>query len=181
MMEQTKSLDKEPKEVQLCAATPADAVEIDNIMKDTWRAIYLSPENGVSQQWLDETAETFSSEYIVEKLENNKDNPNHLFILARAPDGQMLGFLQGIKSPDFNELRSIYLSTDQIGKGTGGLLMRHFLNWADSTKPSHLEVASYNKRATGFYERYGFKKTDEKIEKFLGVIPQTRMVRPPIK
>ena len=71
MMEQTKSLDKEPKEVQLCAATPADAVEIDNIMKDTWRAIYLSPENGVSQQWLDETAETFSSEYIVEKLENN--------------------------------------------------------------------------------------------------------------
>jgi GNAT superfamily N-acetyltransferase len=93
----------------------------------------------------------------------------------------MLGFLQGIKSPEFNELRSIYLSTDQIGKGTGGLLMRHFLNWADSTKPSHLEVSSYNNRATGFYERHGFKKTDEKIEKFLGVIPQARMVRPPIK
>ena len=83
---------KEPKQVFIDIAVPADAEEIDNIMKDTWRAIYLSPENGVSQQWLDETAETFSSEYIVEKLENNKDNPNHLFILARAPDGQILGF-----------------------------------------------------------------------------------------
>ena len=176
-MEQSGFNDKEPKQVFIDNAVPADAEEIVNLMKDTWLEVYPSPENGVTSDWLNKISQSFKPEYVVKKLEENSDSPNHLFILARNQNGEMLGFLQGIKKPDYNELRSIYLDVDDIGHGTGGKLMEQFLDWIDPNNPTQLEVVTYNERAIGFYEHYGFEKTDKQIEKFLGVMPQTRMVR----
>lgn len=178
-MEREHKPENEPALVNIDLAVPEDAEEIVRIMKDTWRSIYASPKNGVSQAWLDKTAKSFRPEYVVKKLEDNKDNPTHLFIVARNRSGKMIGFLQGIKKPRFNELRSIYLDVIDIGNGTGGKLMEYFLNWSDTDNPSQLEVASYNERAKGFYEHFGFTVTNEQIDKFLGVMPQTRMIRPP--
>jgi ribosomal protein S18 acetylase RimI-like enzyme len=178
-MERAHKPDNEPALVNIDLAVPTDAEEIVRISKDTWKSIYASPENGVTQVWVNAIAESFNADYIVEKLENNQNNSDHIFIVAKGGNGKILGYLQGIKKPEYNELRSIYLDVKDIGSGTGGRLMEYFLNWADSSKPSQLEVASYNERAKGFYEHFGFTVTNEQIEKFLGVMPQTRMIRPP--
>ena len=178
-MEQAHKPEAEQKKVIIDLAVPEDAEEIVRISKDTWRSIYASPENGVTQDWVNAIAESYNADYIVEKLEKNQNNSDHIFIVAKGGNGKILGYLQGIKKPEYNELRSIYLVVEDIGRGTGGQLMEYFLNWADSSKPSQLEVASYNERAKGFYEHFGFRETNEQIEKLLGVMPQTRMIRPP--
>jgi ribosomal protein S18 acetylase RimI-like enzyme len=178
-MEQAHKPEAEQKKVIIDLAVPADAEEIVRISKDTWKSIYASPENGVTQDWVNAIAESFKADYIVQKLENNQNNADHIFIVARGGKGKILGYLQGIKKPEYNELRSIYLDVVDIGNGTGGKLMEYFLNWSDTDKPSQLDVASYNERAKGFYEHFGFTVTNEQIDKFLGVMPQTRMIRPP--
>lgn len=176
-METSDFKDKEPKQIFIDNAVPADAEEIVNIMNDTWLEVYPSPENGVSKEWVYKTASTFNVNYLLENFNKDDGDQNKIFIVAKDKNAEIIGLLRGIKYPDSTELRSCYLRVNSIGTGTGGSLMEYFLKWADNTKPIKLDVASYNNRAIGFYEHYGFKKTAEPIEKFLGVMPQTRMIR----
>jgi ribosomal protein S18 acetylase RimI-like enzyme len=178
-MEQSHKPEAEQKKVIIDLAVPEDAEEIVRIMKDTWRAVYVSPENGVNREEIDKIAGSFTVGYTARELDLNKENDSKIFILAKDQNGVIMGFLQGIKKPEYNELRSIYLDVNDIGSGTGGRLMEYFLSWADQRKPCQLEVASYNERAKGFYEHYGFQSSNEIIDKSRGIIPLTRMIRPP--
>ncbi len=176
-MKNSNDIDKEPKQVFIDNAVPANAEEIVSITKDTWRAVYPSPENGVTKHWVYKTASSFNVNYLLENFDKDNGDQNKIFIVAKDKNAEIIGFLRGIKYPHYTELRSCYLRIKSIGTGTGGALMEYFLNWAGHTKPIKLDVASYNERAIGFYEHYGFKKTDEPLEKFLGVMPQTRMIK----
>ena len=163
-MERAHKPDNEPALVNIDLAVPEDAEEIVRISKDTWKSIYASLENGVTQDWVNVIAESFYADYIVEKLEKNLNKTEHIYIVAKDGNGKLLGYLQGIKKPRFNELRSIYLDVNDIGHGTGGKLMEYFINWADPSKPSQLEVASYNERAKGFYEHFDFRAIMSKLK-----------------
>lgn len=71
-----------------------------------------------------------------------------------------------------------YLLNEAQGQGIGGQLMGEFFLWADGA-PMHLWVTEYNGKAIQFYERHGFKLTDER-ELWRGRLPNVRMARDPV-
>ena len=154
-----------------------DLEGIVEAQRDAWRDSYPSPENGVSKEWVYEKSEGFSSSYIAARLDGYTSDSKTLYIAAKANDGEILGFLHADKKSDYNELGAIYLSPKYIGSGVGGTLMQRFLAWLDPSKPSRLECVSYNQRAIGFYEHYGFKISDKLMPKFGDVMPTIEMIR----
>ena len=69
----------------------------------------------------------------------------------------------------------MYLLDEAQGQGIGSRMMGEFLAWAGDA-PMSLWVTDYNERAVRFYERFGFKATDER-ELWRGRLPNVRMTR----
>ncbi len=59
--------------------------------------------------------------------------------------------------------------------------MHQALNWMGDKKPIELYGASYNQKAIKFYEKHGFRLTDDQIPakklKNGKIIPSMRMIR----
>jgi len=163
---------------------PVGLSDLDAIVKvqqASWQYTYPSPENGVTQQWVDEFTARFNTEHIKDRLKTYDGEPgNMLYIVAKQSTGSVCGFLYADKNGEYNELRAIYIDPKYIGKGVGALLMQEFIDWSLKDKSSRLDVVSYNDRAIGFYEHYGFKKTSKKIPPYFDVMPSLEMIRPAI-
>lgn len=101
-----------------------------------------------------------------------------LYRVVKNSAGNIIGFLHGSKDDEYNRFDAIYLLDEAKGSGTGGKLMTEFLAWADKSKPSHLEVFSFNDHAIRFYERYGFVKVDQSEKLYKNKFPYIEMVRP---
>lgn len=146
-----------------------------------WKETYVTPESGLTEEMVDELlghmlADTgFRKNTISESLEK----PDKvLYRVIRNGNGEIVGFMHGSKNEETNELEGIYLLDEAKGSGTGGKLMEEFLAWIDKTKPTRLEVFSFNDRALGFYTKFGFVKTDTPTQMWKGVLPFIEMVRP---
>lgn len=155
--------------------------DIDGIVEAqaaSWRATYVSPENGVSKDFVESVAVGLSANYIKERLYEYLSNPDILYIVAKDEGGSLLGFLHADKTKATNYLDAIYLSPDSTGKGVGSALMKKYFDWADKNKPCNLEVTSYNHKAIKFYEKHGFKLTNKKLPKLKDVMPLREMIIP---
>lgn len=158
-------------------ATNADSEGIITAQRESWRATYVSPENGVTKEWVYERSANFNAERANEILQSHAGNADFLDLVAVTDDGEIAGMLRGEKKADHSELRAIYAHPKYIGQGVGGKLIESFLDWIDTSKPSTIECVSYNKRAIGFYEHYGYKVTDKELPKYADVLPSVEMVR----
>ncbi len=148
-----------------------------------WKESYVSPESGLTDEMVDDmlghmlTNTDFRKNTISEAI----SNPDMvLYRVVRRHNG-IVGFLHGSKGDEYNELNAIYLLNEVKGSGTGGKLMEEFLSWADKSKPCRLEVFSFNNQALGFYNKYGFVKTDKPTQLYKDKLPFVEMVRAPEK
>lgn len=146
-----------------------------------WKESYVNPELGATEEVLEGMIghlahdTEFRKKTILEALEN----PDKvLYRVVKNQNGEIVGFLHGSKNDQFNELEGIYTLDEVKGKGVGGKLMREFLEWSDKNKPSHLEVFSFNERALGFYQKYGFVRTDKPTQLYKDKLPYIEMIRP---
>lgn len=154
-----------------------DLEKIVEAQRAAWRATYVSPENGVTSDWVETVVARFSAQYIAERYESYRADPNIFYRVVKDGNSSVIGFMHGERGENENIIHAIYVHPDAIGTGAGGALMRRFLAWAGNDRPITLEAASYNNRAIGFYEHYGFKVTRD-LPKFLDVMPLLEMVRP---
>jgi len=158
-----------------------DELALASMHIQSWKETYVGPESGLTEERVDEmlghmlTNTDFRKNTIIEAL-TNPDTV--LYRVVKNIDGDIVGFLHGSKHESHNELDAIYLLNEAKGSGTGGRLMEEFLAWADKNYPSRLEVFSLNDSAIGFYNRYGFEKTDKEVELYRDTLPVIEMLRP---
>lgn len=157
-----------------------DEIELAEMHIQAWKESYIVPGSGLDEEKIDEllghllTDTDFRKRTIEASLE---DPGNVLYRVVRSMSEEIVGFLHGSKKGDHNELEAIYLLNEAKGSGTGGHLMEEFLSWADKGKPSRLEVFAFNDAVIGFYEKFGFAKTDNELEMYKGFLPVTEMIR----
>ncbi|MES2223769.1 MAG: GNAT family N-acetyltransferase [Patescibacteria group bacterium] len=176
------ALEQEPK---FTIETPkeGDETEIGKMHLQSWHESYTDPKRGVTKEVIDEFRSDTTTENGDERrrgfFREAAEHPDKiLYKIVRNSKGEIVGFLHCTKGEEFNDLDAIYLLNEAKGEGVGGKLMEEFLAWSDKKKPSHLEVFSANETALGFYERYGFAKTDKAPKLYKDRLEYIEMMRP---
>ena len=86
---------------------------------------------------------------------------------------KIVGVLTLIEKKDYFYLKQLYILPSFQNKKIGSLLLRKAFSIASTSSKIHLEVASYNKKAIGFYKKNGFRRTRKKGDFLIGdkIIP----------
>lgn len=93
-----------------------------------------------------------------------EDGANVVVFVAAAEDAGTVGYLIGrLHAPNSmrpvltGELESMYVRPPDRSNGTGSLLVREFLRWADECRVGRVAVTAYaaNEGAIRFYGRFG--------------------------
>lgn len=162
---------------------PGDEVGIGVAHKQAWLETYLNPNEGITEEVIDELI----GHVATEEGDNYRKNifaealvspEKILYRVIKNSSGKIVGFMHCTKEEEYNELGGIYLLNEAKGSGVGKKLMEEFLVWADKDKPCQLEVFSSNENAIGFYEKYGFKKTNKPQQSYKDKLSFIVMERP---
>lgn len=185
MVERQTQFEREPlANVTVREAVVEDVVALRSMQQASWRATYPNEAEGVSKEWVyDRTEKWLTPEWIAEstrRLEKVISDPTQFYRLAEV-DGEIMGFVHASTDLDKSKyLEAIYTSPDTFGRGVGAQLMDQAIEWAGESD-FILEVASYNQRASRFYEKYGFYKIPGSEHLFADVMPSVFMKRPGVK
>jgi GNAT superfamily N-acetyltransferase len=165
-------------------AQPDDAEQITKLYKTTWLATYPNNEYGVTREDIEAKVELFDSPEEVERVHDAIAQRNEKVLqLVCEADGRIVAHSRLVKTDDGpNRLRTIYVLPEYHGAGIARQLIAEGLAWLGNDKAVSLEVAKYNARAIGFYEKYGFKIVGDGTSPASGlpsgaVIPEFEMVR----
>lgn len=144
-------------------------VELGITKKDLAREHYHRFEGVAGERW--------KEQIINPKVEN-------ISLLARSPDGEVVGFCRAKEQDETNVITGLYVLQEVHRKGIGTMLMNNVIDKLNPLKPTILRVATYNYRAIAFYRRLGFKPTELREDfqmKYSGKrIPIMKMRREPI-
>lgn len=97
--------------------------------------------------------------------------------LLAVSGGRIVGYLagylgekSGLRPVRMAELESMYVVGEYRGRGAGAELVREFLRWAGARSAERVSVTAYaaNRRAIGFYERFGFRPKSLTMEMGVG-------------
>ncbi len=160
---------------------PGDEIALAPMHVQAWKESYVSEASGMTDADVDEmmVGRLKNTDYRRNTIIESLEKPDQvLYRVVKNAEGKIVGFLHGSKDSDFNRFDAIYLLNEAKGTGVGGKLMQEFLAWADKSKPSHLEVFSFNTHAIEYYERYGFVKTNKPEQLYKNRFPFIEMVRP---
>ena len=104
-------------------------------------------------------------------------------VFVAKVDGMVVGYAgTNIDEHGRKFIDGMYVAPEEQGKGIGGKLMEHVLTTFGIGADIYLEVVAYNDKAIGFYEHYGFEKTDAVVPEeegrptYLKTFPQIEMV-----
>ncbi len=160
------------------------ASEIVKVYRDSWLATYPNEEIGITEADI-QTRFSDMDDLTKEWQDKILGSENRSTWVVKNRETKITGFCVARKGDDQNELEYIYLQPSLQGKGLGHQLITRALSWMGSSKPIFLVGASYNSNAIRFYERYGFRLSQESIQpKVLPngkKIPTMKMVRKPDK
>lgn len=161
-------------------ATPADADAVTDVWVRSWLDTYVSPEHGISEDYvathLTRRSSKTGREALRRQLARGHSRRQAMFV-AEA-DGRIVG-LAGPRVDDdgTQRLGALYVDRDWHGRGPGPALMLEVLHWRDPGKPLVLDVAVYNRRAIAFYRKWGFREVPDAASSS-GLIPLMRMELP---
>ncbi len=163
-------------------ATPEDAAGIAHVRKATWLATYPNPTYGVTED--DILAKQFDSDDQIQrwrKALEDQEGPRKLWV-AKDRNGTVVGYGQGKKGVDQNEIWGLYVLPTHQGQGLGRRLMQCVIDWLGNEKPIHLSVAIYSHSAIALYKKFGFEQggQDPSSPSFASgaTIPSLSMIRP---
>lgn len=164
-------------------ANPEDALSMQEIFHKTWLATYISPEHGITAEYINEY---FKNAFKSETVENRKNqiskmNDSYIFFTARV-DGKVVGFVRAVKEKENNRLRAFYILPEFQGKGIGTKLFEKANNFFDQNLYTLVDVATYNTPAINFYKKMGFVDTGKRMDFKLDIqngpsIPEIEMKR----
>jgi len=171
-------------------AVPNDAEVICSIRDAAWIDALPNKELGITVEDVRINARGLNSEFVPRRIawfeQRIAVNDENWVAYVGKIDNDVRGFV--VASRDENGRRlvnSIYVEPGFQGKGLGRKLMDKALGWLGSEEGIYLEVASYNDAAIRFYERFGFEKTDNKVEQesdrpsYITPVPQIEMFLAP--
>jgi len=170
-------------------AVPEDAEAICAIRDQARLETYPNPEQGISEADIRMIIQGPHGEFVPRRIayyrEEIAKSANSKFgILVAKSEGNVVGFTH--PETDDKGRRTIgdmFVAPEAQGKGIGGKLMDQALDVLGHDEDIYLDVVSYNSKAIGFYEHYGFEKTDAAIPReegrpsYLKSLPQIEMVR----
>lgn len=148
-------------------ANLADVQSIFDITRTTWLDTYPNEESGIRYE--DIIARFSDCEKFFQKIRKRiepHDNNNCGWVADLG--GKIVGFSTAVREDSVREgdiregdervlIKAIYVRPEYQGQGIGGELLREMLDFYKNSKEFWLEVAIYNNRAIGFYEKFGFQ------------------------
>ena len=146
-------------QIEITKAHQDDILEIKKILSIVWDNTY---KNIIPTNIIEEIKGTSHS---INNLKLQINNPEIIFNLAKDND-KIVGILTAISQSKTYFLKRLYILPGMQGKGIGDKLLNDFINSNDIDKLI-LEVALDNLKAIKFYEKQGFIKASEKIDKIL--------------
>ncbi|MBM7789466.1 GNAT family N-acetyltransferase [Tenggerimyces flavus] len=127
-------------------------------------AALFAEDSGTRDPFLDQTWPVREARgYFAAALD---DGANVVVYVADAGDAGTVGYLIGrLHAPNSmrpvltGELESMYVRPPNRSSGTGSLLVRAFLRWADECRVGRVAVTAYaaNEGAIRFYGRFGLR------------------------
>ena len=132
-----------------------DAKGIFNVQKMTWLDVYPNEECGISY---DDIAERFSDEkkLIAKIIKNIEKYGRKDCGWVVEIDDKIVGFCAIFVEEGKDTVGAVYVLPEHQGKGIGKILLQKILNFCRDSKELWLEVATYNKNAINFYQKFGF-------------------------
>ena len=168
--------------VSIHDALPEDASGIARVRHETWLATYPNAEVGVTRE--DIFAKAFESEDQIGKWRKaieNQAGPRRLWV-AKNERGEVVGYSQGKRGQEVNEIFGLYVLPAYQGEGVGRALFARVIEWLGDDMSIQLSTATYSYAAIKLYESFGFKRTGEVMEDMSFAsgtkVPSLTMVRP---
>jgi len=127
----------------------------------SWLDVYPNDQFGVSREHVQESVKRFTNDEGHRKrrayIEEAHTNPDYFLRIAKNADNKVVGFIDGRRRDDENELAGLYLDKSEYGTGLAQDLTDQFFTWLGNDKKDvRLTVATYNDRAQAFYRKLGF-------------------------
>ena len=149
----------EDKNIIIRKAKQEDLMEIFEIRKNGVIQISTSNELGTTKD------DVLTGGF--ERLINNFELPNYQFWVLEKDD-QIVGFSQILYHENYVKLDKFYISEEFQNQNLGSHLLAHTLtNMINKDQKIKVEVVEFNQKAIGFYEKFGFKKSETKIKPFI--------------
>lgn len=142
--------------IVIIQAAPEDVKKIREIQKEVWLATYPNEEHGITtgaieQQFADKEKTSTWIRQVKQALVSGESSG-----WTAKVDNKIVGYCFLRKMEDKNRIMAIYVLPQYQKQGIGKALMEKMFEWIDNTKPTALEVASYNVNAIAFYKSFGF-------------------------
>jgi ribosomal protein S18 acetylase RimI-like enzyme len=166
---------------EIVVTIPEDVPALRAMQAAVWNDTYPNSDVGISEEWVkEETASWLTPESLdasIEFLGKVFRNPQHFHRIAKVGD-DVVALVHASDEEDDQIFEALYIDSHHRGTGLAQELMAQVLGWLDLTKPTSLEVATYNDRAIAFYRKYGFELVEGSEVMFKEKIPVIKMVRP---
>lgn len=146
-------------DIVITIARAADAVGIQNVYYLGWLHTYPNESVGISPEDIDDWYKDRYSPDTLQAIRARLSGPftNEVTFVARG-SVRIVGVCRVRRDVDRNELRSLYLLREYMGKGVGTRLWKTASDFLDCRNATFVEVASYNDAAIAFYRRHGFEQ-----------------------
>jgi ribosomal protein S18 acetylase RimI-like enzyme len=165
--------------IQIRKAKPDDAQAWCEVFKETWLATYPNEKLGVTPK--DILTRDFTSPERVLHWRKYFIDPGESHFYTAVDDGKIIGCAAARQLEDWNEVGAIYVLPEYQGQGIGRMFMTKNFEIFDKNKITKVNVVSYNENAIKFYEKFGFRITDEPVDPYIlpngKVMPEIVMIR----
>jgi len=179
---------KEQIPIQIERATGEDARGLREVQRDTWLDTYANEQTGITPDdikwYFDSFKKSFSEDSLKRTtVELQEQKPDEAAFVAKE-NGKVIGYAWAMTRPGTNELGALYVLPSYHGQHVGSDLWNQARSTFDPTLPTIVIVNRDNATAIAFYERLGFKSTEEEISSGLtfpsgATFDEIKMVRPP--
>lgn len=148
-------------------ATAQDALQISRIIAHSWRGAYQELIDPVylsrlpEEYWLPAMRGWLASGRLYGCIAEEDGEPVGSVIYGRGRDED---------HADWGEIVSLYVLPEHMGSGLGSSLLRSAMNALldEGYDRVYLWCIAGNDRAEAFYQRHGFRPTDERVEYRIG-------------
>lgn len=139
---------------------PEDAEGMNEVIKSSWYATYVTPEIGVTKEDID-AMYAQSEKKQIETFRKRADLPNENDITLIAKDEErVVGIIRLVILDDHIRVRTLYVHPEFTGKGIGTRLWNEAQKYLPSDKNIIAFPAEHTK-SIEWYKKVGFVETDE--------------------
>lgn len=147
--------------IKITKPEPSDAKGMNEVIKLSWYATYITPEIGITKEDID-LMYAQSEKKQIEVFKHRAENPKEddISLVAKEND-RVVGFIRTKIFPDHIRVRTMYVHPDHMGKGIGTSL------WLEMQKflPRGIPIVAYpaeHTKSVDWYKKMGFVETGEK-------------------